>query len=138
MKNLLKVIVTALIFFLIDLIWIGYFASNAYQDQIQSIQGDSLQLKSDVLPLIYFLIGTGIVYLVIPKLRGFEQSLEKGSINHLYNSFLWGGLLGLITYGVFDLTNYAIFNEWNPILAIGDILWGTFLTGLVTYLISMY
>lgn len=134
MNNFIKIIVSAILFFVIDLLWIGYLARDAYRVQILQVQKSPMNVNSTLLPFVYLLIGTGIVYLVEPKLVG----LEKNSREYFYYAMLWGGLLGLIIYGVFDLTNYAIFTDWNPVLALGDTLWGTFLTGLVTYLLSRY
>ena len=49
-----------------------------------------------------------------------------GDERPLYDSFMNGGLLGMMTYAIFDLTNYAIFNKWALKEAIIDILWGSF------------
>ena len=37
---------------------------------------------------------------------------------------MWGAGLGLVVYGVYDLTNLATLRGWSPALAIVDILWG--------------
>ena len=134
MYNLLKIIATAILFFVIDLVWIAYLAKDAYSVQILQVQKSPMVLNPTLVPLVYLLIGTGIVYLVEPKLAG----LEKNSRDYFYNAMLWGGLLGMVSYGVFDLTNYAIFSDWNPVLALGDVFWGTFLTGFTTYLSGLF
>ena len=132
MDNTIQIIISAILFFLIDLLWVAYLAKDAYKAQIQLIQGTPMKINSTLLPLVYLLIGMGIVYLVQPRLVG----IERNSLDYFYNSMIWGGLLGLITYGVFDLTNYSIFKDWDPVLGLKDTLWGTFLTGLTTYLLG--
>ena len=44
-------------------------------------------------------------------------------------------LLGLLVYSVYELTNMSIFTNWTYKVVIIDILWGTFLFGIVTYLV---
>ena len=42
-----------------------------------------------------------------------------------------GGLLGLVAYGTYDITNLATLKGWPAIVAIVDIVWGTLLTGTI-------
>jgi uncharacterized membrane protein len=42
-------------------------------------------------------------------------------------------LLGLLTYGVFEFTNKAIFKKWEYMTVIIDTLWGGILFGLTTW-----
>jgi uncharacterized membrane protein len=46
-------------------------------------------------------------------------------------TLLLSAVLGLIVYGVYDLTNYSVFSKWSFKVAIIDIVWGTFLCGAV-------
>jgi uncharacterized membrane protein len=51
-------------------------------------------------------------------------------------SILEAFLFGLVIYGVYDSTNYAMLKKWNPYLAMMDTLWGGVLfatTTAVTY-----
>ena len=51
---------------------------------------------------------------------------------------VWRGfLLGFFTYGIYELTNYAIFNNWTIHGVIIDTLWGGILYALITF-ISLY
>lgn len=54
----------------------------------------------------------------------------KGTM--VWRAFRSGGLFGLVLYGVFNATNFAIFSNYSPTVAILDTLWGTFLFFTVT------
>lgn len=73
--------------------------------------------------LFYPLYAMGICFFVI---KPFEQ---QGS---LINFFLHGAFFGIVAYGTYDLTNYATLKEWPIFLVVIDILWGAFITGLVS------
>lgn len=47
------------------------------------------------------------------------------------NSFA-GALLGLVSYATYDLTNQATLKGWPFIVTAVDLMWGTFLTALVS------
>ena len=54
-------------------------------------------------------------------------------------AFIYGALIGLVVYGIFNFTNAYIFSHWNIGIAIIDIIWGIILCALVailTYLLS--
>ncbi|MDD3679683.1 MAG: DUF2177 family protein, partial [Candidatus Shapirobacteria bacterium] len=69
--------------------------------------------------LVYFLIPLGLLLLVLPKTNGVW-----------FWGLFWGAFYGLVVYGVYDLTNYAILADWTLKLTIVDILWGMSLNGL--------
>jgi uncharacterized membrane protein len=93
---------------------------NSFSDQIIKVQGSPLVLK--ILPTIlcYMLLVFGLNYFIISK----KQSL--------YAAFL----LGIVIYGVYDTTTYALITKWSPQLALIDTLWGGILmctTAYITY-----
>jgi uncharacterized membrane protein len=42
-------------------------------------------------------------------------------------------LLGLVIYGVYETTNWALFSKWSPMSVIIDTLWGGILFAATTY-----
>jgi uncharacterized membrane protein len=51
-------------------------------------------------------------------------------------AFLYGTLLGLASYGVYNLTNASMYpNKWNKSIIIGDTAWGMLLTGLMSLIL---
>jgi len=73
---------------------------------------------------VYILIVLAIIVYVLPKIN--NKTILKDSI-------LYGGLLGLIIFGVFEFTNIILFEKYSLNLALIDIIWGIFLFSIVTY-----
>ena len=44
------------------------------------------------------------------------------------------GLLGLVIYGTFDFTNYAMFKNYDLMVAVMDMVWGSILFMATTYI----
>ncbi|MBN9377932.1 MAG: hypothetical protein BGO14_00420 [Chlamydiales bacterium 38-26] len=110
---------------ILDVIWFN-FLGNIYEAAYEPIKSEfNTELTSDLLVAslsIYLLIALAIVFFVLPR------------VNHLDNTqtFFWGGFLGLLVYGVYDLTNYVIFAKWPLRIALMDICWGFLIFGLTT------
>lgn len=119
-----------LIFFLlvIDAIWLGGIARNFYQQAIQKTIGTSGSFRIYSAAIVYLLLVAGIYLFVLPKIS--KQ-------NALKDSLLWGGIYGLITYGIFDFTNHAIFPGWGLKVSIVDMIWGGIITTLAAYLTTV-
>jgi uncharacterized membrane protein len=125
----LKLFTIALpVFFVIDIIWIGFIAKSFYAQQIGTL------LKADVnwtaAILFYLIFITGLILFVI------QPAMDKGSIMH---ALLYGALFGLVCYATYDLTNLALAKNWPLLVTIVDLMWGAFLAAsvsTVTYLIA--
>lgn len=128
--DVIKLFVPSFLFFIvIDFLWIGLVAKNLYASAL-----GHLMKKTDIASLalwpaifiIYVLIISGILTFVLPKSGG----------NYLMG-LLWGALFGLIVYGVYDLTNYAILANWPLYITIIDILWGMILCALTSLFMTI-
>lgn len=54
-------------------------------------------------------------------------------------AFVFGVYLGFAMYALWNCTNYALYpSKWNIIIATGDTLWGSFITGLTSYMMYNY
>jgi uncharacterized membrane protein len=111
---------------LIDLIWIkGAF--DLHQRQIRKVQKSELQFS--LLPAILFYILAGMMYvLIIRKLASDDITL---------NAF-YGAIVGAGMYFTFDLTNKAIFKDYEWSYAIKDGLWGTFAIAAVSAITAYF
>jgi uncharacterized membrane protein len=69
----------------------------------------------------YVFLIFAINYFIIGKLKGPEEAF----------------ILGLVIYGVFEGTCYAMFKKWTIGLAMMDTLWGGTLFALTTYFTYM-
>lgn len=54
-------------------------------------------------------------------------------------SFVYGAYLGFAMYALWNCTNYSLYpSKWNIIIATGDTLWGTLITGTTAYMMYNY
>lgn len=112
---------TALVFFLIDMVWLGLLAKDLYRDQLGELMKDQIVWPAAFLFYVLFIVGI-FIFAILP-------AVEKNSLGH---ALLMGILFGLFTYATYDLTNYATLKDWPLQLVFIDIAWGMILTGLVS------
>lgn len=114
--------ITTIVFFLIDLIWIGGVAKGFYVRTIGGLLRDPINWYAALLFYVMY-IGGMVLFVLVP-------ALNNGSgIRH---AALMGGLLGLFAYGTFDMTALALLKGWPVTVAIVDMAWGTVLTAGTT------
>ncbi|NJL44416.1 MAG: DUF2177 family protein [Nitrosarchaeum sp.] len=122
--TLLKLFASGLLLIiLLDFLWIGVLMSGFYKNQIGSLllmKDGKLQAKILPAVLVWALLVAGILLFAHP-LAG-----------HSTSAALWGALLGIIIYGVYDLTNYALLKGWTLPVVLVDITWGGILCGIVS------
>ena len=108
------------VFIVVDLIWLGLVAPKLYNHYIGNYLADDPKMVAAV--IFYFLYVVGLVYFVVaPALDG--GSLTQAAID--------GALLGGLAYMTYELTNYAVIEDWPLGLVFIDIAWGILLTSSV-------
>lgn len=118
MKLLVQFLAIALFVFVADFVWLGIVMKGFYQQEIGSLmrQGpDGFSPRLGPAALVYILIPLGILLFVGP---------HSGAPNTIFSSILWGALFGLVVYGIYDLSNFAVLDRWTLRVTIADILWG--------------
>lgn len=121
MKILLQFLAVAAFVFVADFVWLGLIMKGFYQQELRGlIRMNASGFAPRLLPalLVYLLIPTGIVLFVGPRIS---------PVNSLVSAIGWGAVFGLVVYGIYDLTNRSILEQWPVSVTIADILWGTFL-----------
>lgn len=115
--------VLALILFLIyDYFWFK-FSLPSYQKIVFNIQNSQMNINLLAGMVAYVLLSLGMIYLVLPRMKN----------ANIKEALIYGGLYGLVVYGVFDFTNMALFKNWNLAVSIMDTLWGVFVCTLVAF-----
>lgn len=108
--------------------------STFYKRSIKKIQ-NGIEMKVDIVAAIacYIFMITGLIFIVFTQLSryGSLRSLSLG--NKLKYAVRFGGIVGLVVYGVFNTTNLAIFRNYSKTLAIIDMFWGVILYTLATF-----
>ena len=53
-------------------------------------------------------------------------------------ALFFGGLLGLISYATYDLSNLATLKDWPLVVTVVDLIWGTVLGGAVSFISVLF
>lgn len=118
MKNLLIYGIATVIFFVLDMVWLGLIAKNFYREKLGFILSPDVNWWAAI--VFYLLYIGGILHFaVLPAMR--EHSWETALIQ--------GAVLGFLCYATYDLTNMATIKNWPLTIVVVDIIWGTVLTG---------
>ena len=123
--NIVKTFIcTILLLIVLDLIWIGYIGNSLYREGYGHLlrkTGDAISPNWYAAIIVYILYVMGIIFLIIPLV---DISYCKAAI--------FGGSYGLILYGFYNFTNYAVFANWPLKIVIIDSIWGICLGTLLS------
>ena len=116
-----NILLLSVIFLLIDCGYL-YLMKDKFNKIVKAIQNKNLQLNLTYTLACYAFLISSIFYFIINK---------DGTLHDAF-------FLGLFIYGVFETTNLAIFNKWDPIVATVDTIWGGILFTLTTYFYRIF
>mgnify|MGYP002076287323 CR=1 FL=1 len=120
--NTLIIFITSLVSYLVlDLLWLGVIAKPFITKWPAPWMTDGFKLWPAA--IVYALLALGTTFFIVPKMTSLGMA------------FLWGALLGLIIYGVYDFTNYATIANWPLKFLFVDWAWGTVSGGLVATIV---
>ena len=119
-----ELIISALVMLGLDATYISLI-KDSYMKQIQNIQTTKPNVDMVAVVICYIFMIFGVNYFIIQKNAS------------LLDAFLFG----IVIYGVYDATSYALFSKWSSKLAIIDTIWGGILmmtTAYLTYKLSSF
>ena len=122
MSELKKLVIIGITMLILDYLYINYLILPGFSKMINKIQGKDMSFRIVPAVLCYMLMIFGLYFLIINSRVSEKQKL--------INSFV----LGLVIYGVYDLTNYATIINWSSSIAIMDMIWGGGLFLSTTYI----
>lgn len=111
-------IAVALIFFPLDMIWLGKVATGFYRQELGSLLLDSPRIVPAALFYLSHVAGIAF-FAVMPNLNG-----------SAWMAAAYGAAFGFVVYGAYDATNYATMRGFPLSITIVDWLWGTCLTAI--------
>ena len=120
------------IFLAIDYLWLGVVMSKFYKNELgvlARVSNGALKPELWAAGIVYILIPLGIVLFALPRVS---------QDNPAFTALLWGFIYGVVLYGVYDMTNYALVSKWSLRMSIVDILWGGTINSLVTYIAAIF
>ena len=112
-------LISAIVFLSIDSVYLT-LTSSYFKKQIKNVQGSDLKMNFLGAAICYVFLIFGINYFIINPRKS------------VYDAFLFG----IVIYGVFETTNYAILKNWSIFSVLLDTLWGGVLFALTTYIVN--
>ena len=120
-QSALLYLVTWVVFFAIDMVWLGAVAKGFYRKHLGYLMAPKVGWPAAILFYLLFIAGL-LVFAVRPGLAAGGPG----------KALLLGAFLGLISYATYDLTNLATVKDWPLVVTVVDLVWGTTLGGLVS------
>ncbi len=117
-KWVIAYISAAIVFGILDAIWLRWAGPNLYEPVIGEIMAENFRIAPAA--AFYLVYLAGMCWFAI------KPGLESGQVS---TALLNGAILGAVCYATFDLTSQAVFKVWATHISVADILWGTFVTG---------
>ena len=118
MKVIKDLLISSILFVLIDSIYLSFFAIKFFKPLIKRIQSENLKINLTYAIFCYIILIAGLNYFIISRNKSEFEAF----------------ILGSFVYGVFETTNGAIFKTWDIGAAVTDTLWGGILFSTVTFL----
>lgn len=106
----------------LDIIWLSTMADRLYRPQLGDLLADDF--RPGPAAAFYALYLFGVIYFAI------APALDNGGWR---KAVLNGALLGLVSYGAYDLTNQATLKHWPVVVTSLDLAWGAFLTAFSAF-----
>ena len=120
LKHYLTAYLASLTTFLaLDAAWLGYIAIDFYRAQLGDLLLEDANMGIALLFYLFYVVGV-VIFAIKP-------AIEK---NCLKTAIILGGLLGLLAYGTYDMTNMATLKDWPVKMSLLDMVWGAFITSM--------
>lgn len=115
MKTLFKNLgITLAVLLVVDSVYL-YLARNIFSAQVGIVQNGQLSINKIAFVLTYLLMAVLFYLLVVDSCA---------LSTHIRSRYLYAFLMGLFVYGVFELTNKALFVNWKWSTVFIDTIWG--------------
>ena len=116
---LITILLIVLIMVALDSVYL-FLTKSLFGEMVAKIQRTAMQFRLEGAVVVYILLAIGLYYFIVkPGLSAWEAAL-----------------LGLVIYGTFDFTNYAILKNYDLKIAIMDMVWGSLLFALTTLVLA--
>jgi uncharacterized membrane protein len=110
-----QIIISAIAMLLLDAIYLSTF-SEFFNNIVKTVQGSRIKFKFSGAVLCYMLLIGGLYYFIISQHKSVKDAF----------------IFGIVIYGVYETTTYAILDKWSPWAVLLDTTWGGILFALTT------
>lgn len=118
MRLLATIIAITAVLLILDAIMLGVVRKDFYRAELTRIQNSPVQFRLPPAVLAYGLMILAVYMLAVQP----NQSIQQAGLR--------GALIGLIVYGIYNMTNYATLQRYSFEYVWTDTLWGTILFAL--------
>jgi uncharacterized membrane protein len=120
-RIIISYLLTTVVFFAIDMVWLGLVAKNIYQKYLGALLSETVNWASAIIFYLIFIVGI-FIFVISP-------AVEKQSV---VRAIVLGAIFGFIAYATYDLTNYATLKGFPLNIVFIDLAWGATLTAMVS------
>ena len=121
--NLKTIIVSGLILLVVDALYLSIIGQD-YGNMIKRIQGKDMKINLLGAVLCYVVMTLGLNYFILSEKNKKVKDL-----------CLKAFILGLLVYGVYETTSYALLEKWDIKYVLIDTVWGGTLFALTTFFV---
>lgn len=118
----MDVLKTTAVFLAIDAVYLGVIQGEYMKKYFSHLNGSPFKLKLFPGLLAWALLGWGLEHFILSKGYPLKKTLTQAA------------LLGILIYGVYDLTNLATISKWTVQFTLMDMIWGGVVMSLVAYI----
>ena len=117
----MKIFLTILLILLaVDSVYL-FLTKSIFGEVVAKIQRTAIQFRLEGAVVVYLLLALGLYYFIIKPGRSPWEA----------------ALLGLVIYGTFDFTNYAMFKNYDLMTAMMDTVWGSLLFFITAFIFDL-
>lgn len=122
MPYIVAYIGAAVVFCVLDFLWLGYIAKHFYQSQMGELMAVEVRIVPAIIFYVLYIAGL-VLFAISPAMRESNWLLAVGL----------GAALGVIAYGSYDLTNLATLKGWSLSLTLVDMAWGALVSAVAAF-----
>lgn len=112
-------LISAIVFITMDFVYLNLI-KEYFTNQIKKVQGSAVKINLLGVAICYIFLIFGINYFIIKPRKSVSDAF----------------LLGLVIFGVYETTNYALLSNWSILTVILDTFWGGILFATTTFIIN--
>lgn len=119
--------ITYPLFVVADFTLFSFLMEPIYKANLTHLMHMEMNWKMLLISLLALgLVVVGALVFLLPKVRQVSYTV----------SFCWGALYGLVIYGVYSLSNYALLKAWPLYITLIDCAWGMFMIGILALFLT--
>jgi uncharacterized membrane protein len=114
-----SMLLSAIVMISLDFVYLSMI-KDYFNNQVKMVQGSPVKINFLGAAICYIFLIVGINYFIIKPRKSVSDAF----------------LLGIVIYGVYETTNYALFSNWSILTVIMDTLWGGTLFASTAYVVE--